>query len=124
MAAANPPAECREAGGESVIRYASVRRRRWRFTLVLLVGCGVLYLLLATAVFDFSAPAYPYSEEYHAGREVAIGPRPRALFCRPSYHGMFYEGREWPFVVFQPVCRAWLWIHNLAPSAEWRSPTG
>lgn len=123
MAAANPPVERREAGGESVIRYASSRRRRWQCALVLLVVCGVLYVLSAAAVFDFNATAYPYSEEYYAGREVAIGPRPRALFCRPSHDGMFYEGREWPFVVYQPVCRVWRWIHNLAPSAEWRSLT-
>ena len=120
--AVNPHDECLDG-----VRYArrSVARRRAfsRIILWVVVG-GMVYLGAALVVFDFAATAFPYSEEYHAGREVALGPRPRVLFCRPAYHGFFYHGREWPFVVFQPICRAWLWLHGFSASAEWRTPSG
>ncbi len=75
-----------------------------------LFGLAVLLLLYVTAacvVFDFSKPANAFDEEEHNGRAVAFGPRPRGLFCKPSYAGMNYDGSEWPFLVFKPVCSAW-----------------
>jgi hypothetical protein len=80
----------------------------------------VLYALAAVIVFDFSQPALPYDEENYQQRSVAIGPRPRRAICPPTWYGYYYEGREWPFLVFAPVCRIWQESKGYAPSAEWR----
>jgi hypothetical protein len=95
-------------------------RRKW----LLLIASPMLglfvYVGAAFIVFDFSRAAYPSDEENHEGREVAIGPRPRRLFCPPTWEGVRWEGREWPFVVFAPICSCWRDEHGYAPSHAWR----
>jgi hypothetical protein len=80
----------------------------------------LVYLSAAAVVFDFSKAAYPSDEDYYDGRKVAIGPRPRSIFCPPTVEGVRWEGREWPFVVFAPVCSWWRERHGYAPSHAWR----
>jgi hypothetical protein len=79
------------------------------------------YILAAALVFDFGQTAFPGDEDNTTdGRPVAIGPRPRPLFSRPTVHGVSWEGREWPFVLFAPVCSVWRAHHGYAAPAEWR----
>lgn len=81
----------------------------------------VVYFGAAAVVFDFGRTAFPGDEDNtEDGRPVALGPRPRSLFCRPTVSDVRWEGREWPFVVFAPVCSWWREHHGYAPSAEWR----
>ena len=80
----------------------------------------VAYFGAAAIVFDFSKTAFPSDEDNFEGREVAIGPRPRHLFCPPTWEGVRWEGREWPFVVFAPICGWWRERHGYAPSHAWR----
>jgi hypothetical protein len=85
------------------------------------IALVVVYLGAAVLVFDFTKAAFPYDEDNtEDGRPVALGPRPRHLFCAPTWEGVRWEGREWPFVVFAPVCFWWLDRHGYAPSADWR----
>lgn len=86
-------------------------------TLVLL---PVVYLGSAALVFDFTRAAFPDDEDSFWDMEVAIGPRPRRIFCPPTRHDVRWQGREWPFVVFAPVCEWWRTLHGYAPPAEWR----
>ena len=65
-------------------------------------------------VFDTATPAYKFDEEYNVTRLVALGPRPRYLFCTPSYD-IHYDGSEWPFYVFKPFCALWRGIIDYAP---------
>ena len=79
------------------------------------------YFLTAALVFDFTQPAFPGDEDNAPdGRPVALGPRPRELFCRPTVHDVSWTGREWPFVAFAPISSLWRDQHGYAPSAEWR----
>ena len=80
----------------------------------------VIYLGSAALVFDFTRASLPDDEDIFGDMEVAIGPRPRGVFCRPTRNDVRWEGREWPFVVFAPVCEWWRTLHGYAPSAEWR----
>ncbi len=57
-------------------------------------------------IFDLTTPAYKFDEEYNGSLQVAIGPRPRNFFCGPTYD-IFYDGGEWPFLVFKPMCSLW-----------------
>ena len=83
-------------------------------------AAALIYFLAAAVVFDFSETAYPYDEDHYAGQPVALGPRPRLPFCRRAHDGVNFEGREWPFVVFAPICSLWRARHGYAPAAEWR----
>jgi hypothetical protein len=74
--------------------------------LVVLATVG-LYAGGAALLFDVWSPAYPYDEDMRNGRSVAIGPHPRELFCRPTHHNIYYEGDEWPFAIYRPICWAW-----------------
>ncbi len=79
------------------------------------------YLGAASLVFDFGSAAFPNDEENTGdGRPVALGPRPRQLFCPPTWEGVCWEGREWPFVIFAPICSWWRDRHGYAPAAESR----
>ncbi len=80
----------------------------------------LIYFVMAVVVFEFSQPAFPYDEDNFNGHEVALGPRPRLLFCKRTHDGVNFEGKEWPFVVFQPLCKIWCNNHGYVPSAEWR----
>src|SRR2546426_123678 len=98
-----------------------MKRRKTLFWLATPLALLLAYVAAAALVFDFSATAFPGDEDNTAdGRPVALGPRPRRVFCRPTVHDVCWEGREWPFVVFAPVCSWWRERHGYAPSAEWR----
>src|SRR5690349_16370314 len=78
-----------------------------------IVAVLVLYLAGAAAVFDFRSPAYAYDQEYSAdGRKIAYGPCPRQLLCFPRGPSFLwdrsYNGTEWAFTVYRPVCRVWI----------------
>lgn len=79
------------------------------------------YFVAAVLVFDFTKVAFTSDEDNtEDGRPVALGPRPRQIFCAPTWEGVGWKGRDWPFVVFSPVCGWWRDRHGYAPSAEWR----
>jgi hypothetical protein len=67
----------------------------------------VFYLASALFTFDMSTPAYKYDEEIRDGKEVALGPHPRWWLCAPTHDGVAYEGHEWPFRLYMPLCRLW-----------------
>src|SRR4051794_14200880 len=79
-----------------------------------------LYLLAAFIVFDMGKPAYAYDEETHNGREVALGPRPRTWACKPTHHDVGFDGHEWPFKVFRPICGIWRVTKGYETPAELR----
>lgn len=81
----------------------------------------VVYFAGALCVFDFFDAAYPDDEDSFNGVRVAFGPRPREFFCKPSWEGVAYNGREWPFLVYRPVCAIWRSHKGYATPAEWRS---
>lgn len=87
------------------------------------IGC--FYLLLPLAVFDFTSAARPYDEEYFATREVAIGPKPywwvpMAAWKLDVPGGFSYDASGWPFVLWKPLCLAFIKAKGYAPPAEWR----
>ena len=95
--------------------------RKLLLCLVVPFALLALYLGAAFVVFDFSRAALPGDEDNtEDGRPVALGPRPRSLFCRPTVSDVRWEGGEWPFVVFAPVCNLWRERHGYAPSWEER----
>lgn len=71
-------------------------------------------LLSFLIVFDVTKPAYKFDEEYNGSRQVAVGPQPRYAFCKPSYD-IHYDGTEWPFRIFRPLCSVWRDITGYAP---------
>ena len=80
------------------------------------------YLVAAVFVFDFRKTARTPYEDTFNGREVAIGPRPRLIFCPPSAQdGLSFLPRQWPFRVFAPVCLVWRKVAGFAPPAELRA---
>jgi len=90
-----------------------------------IVVVGGLYLLLPLAVFNFTSVARPYDEEYLGTREVAIGPKPywwvpKAAWKLDVPGGFSYDASGWPFVVWKPLCLAFLKAKGYAPPAAWR----
>lgn len=92
------------------------------------MGCAAavgLYLASALVVFDFRSMAVPYDEENFGRRSVAIGPRPRWWVPRAAHDfdlpgGFDYAPDGWPFVVWKPLCLAFIKANGYAPPAEWR----
>lgn len=85
----------------------------------------VVYILAPILVFDFSSPAVPFDEEYHDEKKVAIGPRPRTWIPGATHDfdvpgGFSYAPEGWPFVVWKPLCLAYLQTHGYEKPAEWR----
>jgi hypothetical protein len=90
---------------------------------LVIVAC--LYLLLPFLVFDFSSVAVPYDEENFGSQEVAIGPRPRWWISGAAHNldipgGYDYEPGGWPFVVWKPLCIAFVRSKGYALPAAWR----
>ena len=99
-----------------------LRPAKWLKLLGLALGA---YLLLPLAIFDFSSIAVPYDEENHAGRSVAIGPRPRwwVPFAARSIDipgGADYSPEGWTFRLWKPICVAFCTAKGYALPAEWR----
>jgi len=67
----------------------------------------IAVLLSPFIVFDLEEPALLFDIYEIDGKVVACGPKPRTLFCRPSYHNSFYTGNEWPFRLYFWFCRWW-----------------
>ena len=87
-----------------------------------LLRLSLAYLIAAVFVFDFRTIAGTPDEDTFNGREVAIGPRPRLIFCHPSAQdGVNFSPRQWPFRVFAPVCLVWRKVTGFAPPAELRA---
>ena len=94
------------------------------------LGVGVaivvcLYLLLPLAIFDSTSVAVPYDEENFETQEVAIGPRPwwwvpwAAHGCDlPG--GFDYDPSGWPFVLWKPLCVAFVKTKGYALPCERR----
>jgi hypothetical protein len=87
----------------------------WRFT-QLLLAAPLLYLAAVLVVFDFGTLVNRVDVESVNGREAYLGPRPR--FVQGEMSSFLwtrdYSGREWPFRIFRPVCRAWVRIRGYA----------
>jgi len=84
---------------------------------VLVVG----YLVTACAVFDFNKAAFPFNQQTGSdGRPVAFGPRPRpwAYAADKNWQGIYWQGKEWPFIVFAPVCSWWRHSHGYAAPVD------
>jgi hypothetical protein len=84
------------------------RRALW-----LIVSLPSLYLLSALVVFDFRSTAADFCQEYDDQRRpVAHGPEPRIILCRPHLYdfpgGASWDGSEWAFTVYRPICSVWL----------------
>jgi hypothetical protein len=76
--------------------------------LIILLGVLAAYVLGAVITFDFSHNACPLEENYYPnGRIVILGPKPRGVFCRPALGEVHYNGTEWPFAIYRPVCQFW-----------------
>src|SRR5262245_61158798 len=91
-----------------------------RFLLSLLVVFG-LYCLAPILLFDFSEAATPYDEETYGGRSVSFGPRPRWIFCSPTYANFFFKGDEWALRAYKPLCIVWVRKKGYALPANWRN---
>jgi len=92
-------------------------RRVVRRKLVLALAIVMAYPLAFWMMFDTSTPADKWDvDNSPSGFRVALGPRPRAAICSPrSPDGWNFDGSEWPFVVFRPLCIAWLRLHGYVP---------
>jgi len=94
--------------------------------------CGVslaviaaLYVVLPLVIFDFTSIAVPYDEENFGSQQVAIGPEPRWWVPKAAYDfdvpgGFGYDPSGWPFVVWKPLCVAFVRGKGYALPAEWR----
>lgn len=87
----------------------------------IIIGLSLAYAISSLVVFDIFAVAYPSDEDNTAsGQPVAIGPKPRLMFCRPTVHDVYFNGDEWPFKWYAPVCKAWRIVRGFAPPVEER----
>lgn len=93
---------------------------RGKVIAVVIVVIG-LYAIFPLILFDWKEPAEPFDEETFAGKPVAFGPRPYWYFCTPSYANWFYDGSEWPFIVYRPICEVWLRLNKMEKPHQWRS---
>lgn len=85
----------------------------------------VVYLLLPLAGFGFSSVAVPYDEENHAGRSVAIGPRPRWWLPFAARDigipgGADYSPDGSTFRLWKAICVAFCRAKGYEPPTCWR----
>ncbi len=65
----------------------------------------VVYVLSSIFVFNYAGKAYHFDvERSEKGIERICGPLPWYIVCRPTYHDYYYDGNEWPFIVYWPLC--------------------
>jgi hypothetical protein len=93
-------------------------------------GIGVaavigLYLLLPLIVFDFTSVAVPFDEENFGSQQVAIGPKPYWWVPKAAHDfdvpgGFGYHSSGWPFVVWKPLCVAFVKAKGYALPGPWR----
>ena len=95
-------------------------KKTLRVVLFGLLIAVVSYLVAFALVFDTSRMAFSWHEDNtEGGQPVAFGPRPRWIFCRETPIGR-YDGSEWVFVVFRPLCEIHAKQKGYALPAEWR----
>lgn len=100
--------------------------RLGQMTWLKILGIAVVaYLVLPLAIFDFTSIAVPYDEENHAGRSVAIGPRPRSWVPFAAHDidipgGADYSPDGWTFRLWKPICVAFCTANGYELPAEWR----
>jgi hypothetical protein len=94
-------------------------------------GAGLLvllcvYSLLPLVIFDFTSVASPFDEETFAGRDVAIGPRPRWWVPKAAWKldvpgGFSYDASGWAFAVWKPLCVMFVKSKGYALPYAWRN---
>jgi hypothetical protein len=92
---------------------AKLRAERAALRLLLAaLAAPLLYLMSACVVFDLGSTAWDDSYE-----GAAHGPHPRLLLCRPCRFdwpgGASWDGSEWAFRAYTPICSAWLKVKGL-----------
>jgi hypothetical protein len=87
---------------------------RFQSWLLLLLIPAAAYVAVSLVIFDWGRPARPFDDEGAIDREAVLGPSPRAWVISPRYAGMYYDGSEWPFVVYAPFCWAYQIWHGSA----------
>jgi hypothetical protein len=96
---------------------------RWTTKLLLvLVPLVLAYFITAFVIFDFTRPAFPFSQnDASSGKLKAVGPRPKERYCPPTWGGEYWKGNEWPFIVFCPICYCWCHSHGYSYAAFGRA---
>jgi hypothetical protein len=107
-------------GGQSLRLNPLVKCRMFALSCVAVGSAGLMYLVFPFILFDFTQPAYCYAEDQFEGRRVAFGPRPRWFLVPPTYHGLLYDGTEWPFSLYRRLCLKWLSEHDYRLPSVWR----
>ena len=79
----------------------------------------LVYSIASVAVFDYRTASLPPDEDNDSsGNPVAVGPR---LWPWVNWSGKTsFEGNEWPFRVFYPICRAWIKLRGYSLPIEYR----
>ena len=84
-----------------------------RAPLMKILGCSAFFYILGWFIlFDLSQPSYLFDAEYLAGKNVVAGPLPKKWVVRPPYHGSFFVGDEWPFILYSFLCKKWAEAHS------------
>ena len=66
-----------------------------------------LYVFSSLFIFNFSKAALLSDVEYYKGKTPAWGPRPYLFACKPSMYNFFYDGDEYVFFIYKPICKLW-----------------
>ena len=84
----------------------------------------VIYVVAFFVLLDVRYPATCHAEKSrYDPRPVSVGPLPNGvwpifLLCPPPWSNGYYNGGEWEFRVFWPLCRLWLWVNGYVPPDE------
>jgi hypothetical protein len=99
---------------------------KWPKLLIKAVLFGVIcYLLSFFLVFDITSPARYDDEEDYNGKPVAFGPEPRDVICHSTWSDEmesfgYFEGKEWAFYPYAPLCTLWRWWKGYEVPSPWR----
>lgn len=90
---------------------------------------AVVYCGLPLLVFDFATVATPNDEDNFGDQAVAIGPQPWWWVPRRATRydirgGWDYSPRDWPCVVWKPLCIAYVRARGYALPGAWRVHNG
>lgn len=58
-------------------------------------------------LFDHNEPALIFDIDRIDEKVVVAEPTPHYWILKPSYHGIYYTGQEWPFNVYKTLCSNW-----------------
>jgi hypothetical protein len=87
---------------------------------LILLGLALLYFVSFLIIFNVTEAAYSWDEDNYGNRQVAIGPRPREIFDRPTHWDTAFETGQWTFRIYRPLCEIWLKVFGFALPCEWR----